>query len=270
MYTVLAQVAAESLGVSPDLIDAQLGDTVLPQAPISAGSMSVASVTPAVQLAAAKARLKLLSTATEDARSPVHGARVDELDFKDGRIVLKRSPAVSEHYIALLERNGNPPVEASARTRPNENDDKYSSHSFGAVFTEVTVDSELGIVRVPKVVAVYDVGRLLNEKTGKSQFIGGIVWGISLALHEDTHVDRRTGRITNANLAEYHVPVNADIGEIDVSAIDIPDMKLDPLGARGIGEIGITGTGAAVANAIYHATGKRVRDLPITPDKLLA
>ncbi len=181
MYTVLAQVAAESLGLSPDLIDAQLGDTVLPQAPISAGSMSVASVTPAVQLAAGKARLKLLSMATEDARSPVHGARVDELDFKDGRIFLKRSPAVSEHYIALLERNGNPPGEASARTRPNENDDKYSAHSFGAVFTEVTVDSELGIVRMPKVVAVYDVGRLLNEKTGKSQFIGGIVGALASA-----------------------------------------------------------------------------------------
>jgi xanthine dehydrogenase YagR molybdenum-binding subunit len=126
------------------------------------------------------------------------------------------------------------------------------------------------VVRVPRIVAVYDVGKLINEKTAKSQFIGGIVWGISLALHEDTHVDPGNGRILNANLAEYHVPVNADIGSIEVSAIDIPDTKIDPLGARGIGEIGITGTGAAIANAIYHATGKRVRDLPITPDKLMA
>jgi xanthine dehydrogenase YagR molybdenum-binding subunit len=269
MYTILAQVAADSLAISPDLIDAELGDTVLPQAPISAGSMSVASVTPAVQLAAAKARLNLFSMAIEDARSPVHGARADDLDFKEGKIFLKQSPAVAEHYTTILTRNGNRPIEATARTMPNENDDQFSSHSFGAVFTEVTVDPELGIVRVPRVVAVYDVGKLLNEKTGKSQFIGGIVWGISLALHEDTHVDQHTGRVANANLAEYHVPVNADIGEIDVSAINIPDTKLDPLGARGIGEIGITGTGAAVANAIYHATGKRVRDLPITPDKLL-
>ena len=177
MYTILAQVAADSLGVSPDVVDAQLGDTVLPQAPISAGSMSVASVTPAVQLAAAKARLQLLSTAIEDARSPVHGARADDLDFKEGKIFLKQSPAVAEHYTTLLTRNGNRPIEAIAQTTPNENDAKFSSHSFGAVFTEVTVDPELGIVRVPKVVAVYDVGKLLNEKTAKSQFIGGIVWG---------------------------------------------------------------------------------------------
>jgi xanthine dehydrogenase YagR molybdenum-binding subunit len=135
---------------------------------------------------------------------------------------------------------------------------------------EVAVDPQLGIVRVPRVVAVYDVGKLLNEKTGKSQFIGGIVWGISLALYEDIHIDSHSGRIVNANLAEYHVPVNADVGNIEVSAIDVPDTRVDPLGARGIGEIGITGAGAAVANAIYHATGKRVRDLPITPDKLLA
>ncbi len=137
------------------------------------------------------------------------------------------------------------------------------------MFAEVSVDPQLGIVRVRRVVGVYDVGKLLNKKTGYSQLIGGIVWGISLALFEETHVDSHTGRIANANLSEYHVPVNADIHEIDVSVIDIPDMNFNPLGARGIGEIGITGAGAAVANAIYHATGKRLRDVPITPDKLM-
>ena len=120
-----------------------------------------------------------------------------------------------------------------------------------------------------RIVAVYDVGKIVNQKLARSQFIGENVWGVGLALMEDTQVDPRDGRIMNANLADYHVPVNADIGEIDVSAIDIPDTQLDTLGARGIGEIGITGTGAAIANAIFHATGKRVRDLPITPDKLL-
>ncbi len=125
------------------------------------------------------------------------------------------------------------------------------------------------MTRVKRVVAVYDVGRIVNRQTARSQFIGGVVWGISLALYEDTHVDWRYGRITNANLADYHVPVNADIPEIDVEALDIPDYQLDSVGARGIGEIGITGTGAAICNAIFHATGKRVRDLPITPDKLL-
>jgi xanthine dehydrogenase YagR molybdenum-binding subunit len=160
-------------------------------------------------------------------------------------------------------------VEGFAQAGPGPEMKDYARHSFGAIFAEVTVDPQLGAVGVPRIVAVYDVGKILNPKTGMSQFIGGIVWGVSLALHEDTYVDMRNGRIANANLADYRIPVNADIGEIDVSAIDIPDTKFNPLGARGIGEIGITGTGAAVANAIFHATGKRVRDLPITLDKLL-
>ena len=142
-------------------------------------------------------------------------------------------------------------------------------HSFAGVFAEVAVDPDFGMTRVRRVVAVYDVGRIINHRTARSQFIGGIVWGISLALHENTEVDWRYGRVTNANLADYHVLVNLDIPDIDVSAIDIPDYQLDSAGARGIGEIGITGTGAAICNAIYHATGKRARDLPITPEKLL-
>jgi len=226
-YTVLAQVAADALGFSPDLIDVEIGDTVLPESPISAGSMTVASVTPAVQAAAMEVRRKW----TPEAKLP---------------------------------------IEAVVKVSPDRNLKKsFAPHSFGAVFAEVSVNEPIGMVRVRRVVAVYDVGRLINERTAKSQFISGIVWGISLALHEDTHVDSRNGRIVNANLAEYHIPVNMDIGAIDVSAVDIPDMKLDPLGARGIGEIGITGTGAAIANAIFHATGKRIRELPITPDKLL-
>src|SRR5437588_3518725 len=268
MYTIMTQVAADAFGLSPDLIDARLGDTTFPKAPISAGSMSTASVTPAIQAAAEECKLKLLKLAAGDSQSPLRGMALEDLDFKDGRIFQKSAPNRSEHFTALLARNGGRPIETTAHTEFEESE-RYSMHSFGAVFAEVAVDSQLGVVRVPRVVAVYDVGRLLNEKTAKSQFIGGIVWGISLALHENTYVDAGTGRIVNANLADYLVPVNADIGEIDVSAIGIPDTKLDPLGARGIGEIGITGTGAAIANAIYHATGKRFRHLPITPDKLL-
>jgi xanthine dehydrogenase YagR molybdenum-binding subunit len=267
-YTVITQVAADALGLPPEMIIAEIGDTRLPQAPISAGSMTVASVTPAVQAAALQAKLKLLALAINDERSPVYRMRADEVEFQNGKIFPKSSPSRMEHYQELLARHERQPIEAIAHIQPSE-EQQFSSHSFGAVFSEVTVDPELGTVRVPRVVAVYDVGKVLNEKTGKSQFIGGIVWGISLALHENTYVDSKTGRIANANLAEYHVPVNADIGDIDVSAIDTPDPKVDSLGARGIGEIGITGTGAAVANAIYHATGQRVRDLPITPDKLL-
>lgn len=270
-YTIAAMVAADALGVSPDLIDVKLGDTILPQAPISAGSMTTASITPAIQAAAAKAKDNLFAVVTADAQSPFHGVAADQLEFQNGKISGKAAGGKSESFSDVIARNGNNPIEGDAHTDPDQSlKNQYASHSFGAVFAEVTVDPNLGVVRVPRVVAVYDVGKLIDEKTAQSQFIGGIIWGIGLALHEITYVDGSTGRILNSNLAEYHVPVNADIGEIDVAALDVPDTKLDPLGARGIGEIGITGTGAAVANAVFHATGKRVRDLPITPDKLIA
>ncbi|HEY7390892.1 MAG TPA: xanthine dehydrogenase family protein molybdopterin-binding subunit [Bryobacteraceae bacterium] len=267
-YTMLAQVAADVLRVPVSMVEARLGDTNLPPAPISAGSMSAASVTPAVEAAAKDARQKLIAMAVADRASPLHAARAEEVDFVDGKVVLKSDSSRSEDFVAILQRHGNQPLKATAAVQPIL-DPQIPCHSFGAVFAEVSVDADLGMTRVTRAVAVYDVGRIVNQRLARSQFIGGIVWGISLALQEETDVDWRYGRITNANLADYHVPVNADIGEIDVSAIDIPDYRLDSIGARGIGEIGITGTAAAVSNAIFHATGKRIRDVPITPDKLL-
>jgi xanthine dehydrogenase YagR molybdenum-binding subunit len=168
-----------------------------------------------------------------------------------------------------LKRNGGRDLEAQATVKPGEEKKQYSMHSFGAVFAEVRIDRDLGIIRVPRVVARYDVGRLINAKTGRSQLMGGVVMGISMALMEESVLDQRYGRIVNANLAEYHVPTNADIGVIDVDVVEDDDPHINPLGARGIGEIGITGVVAAVANAVYHATGVRVRELPITLDKLL-
>jgi xanthine dehydrogenase YagR molybdenum-binding subunit len=250
------------------MIDARLGDTVLPPAPISAGSMSTASVGPAVKAAAENARQKLLALAAADQKSPLYQARQEEMAFEAGNVTLKSNSAKSEPFAAILQRHRNQSVEGTSATKPLLSA-QTPCHSFGAVFVEVAVDADLGMTRVRRVVAVFDVGRIVNRQMARSQFIGGIVWGISLALYEDTGVDWRYGRITNANLADYHVPVNADIPEIDVEALDIPDYQLDSLGARGIGEIGITGTGAAVCNAIFHATGKRIRELPITPDKLL-
>jgi len=270
MYTIMTQVVSDLYAMAPDLIDARLGDTNLPPAPLLAGSRSTASVLPAVQAAAIDARAKLLNLAVEDPESPVHGAAVDDVDFKNGKIFLKSAPDKSEAFTRLLSRHGSQPIEGNAKVAlSREVEQQYSIYSFGAVFAEVSVDPELGNVRVPRIVAVYDVGKVINEKTANSQFVGGIIWGVSLALHEDTYVDERTGRILNANLGEYRVPLNSDIGEIKVSATDIPDPVINPLGARGIGEIGVTGTGAAVANAIFHATGKRFRDLPITPEKLI-
>jgi xanthine dehydrogenase YagR molybdenum-binding subunit len=271
MYTVLTEVTAATLGMSASQVDARLGDTILPQAPMSAGSVSTASVVPAVQAAALQAKKTLLSLAISDQQSPVHGASIDEVDFKDGKIFARSSPEKLESFSDLLARHGNQPVEGTGAAEPDPNVGKnFSAHSFGAVFAEVSVDPRVGMPRVRRIVAVYDVGKIVNQKLARSQFIGGIVWGIGLALHEDTYVDSRTGRIANANLGEYHVPTNADVGEIDVSAIDIPDANINSLGARGIGEIGITGTGAAISNAIFHATGKRIRNLPITPEKLIS
>jgi xanthine dehydrogenase YagR molybdenum-binding subunit len=268
-YTIMTQVTADVLKLSPALIDARLGDTGLPEAPISAGSMSTASITPAIKEAAEQARQKLINLAVADGMSPLHGARPEDVDFQNGNLLLKSDPGKAESFVEILKRNGNQPLEAKADAKPQLDPQKAPCHSFGAIFAEVAVDADFGMTRVRRVVAVYDVGRIINHQTARSQFIGGIVWGISLALYEETNVDWRYGRITNANLADYHVPVNADIPDIEASALDIPDYQLDSLGARGVGEIGITGTGAAIANAIFHATGKRIRDLPITPDKLL-
>lgn len=181
---------------------------------------------------------------------------------------LKSNPSKAEPFASVVKRNGGQAVEGHAGTTPLLQPGT-PCHSFGAIFAEVAIDEDLGTTRVRRVVAVYDVGRIMNRKTAQSQFIGGIVWGISLALLEDTVVDWRYGRVLNAGLDGYLVPVNLDIGNIEVSALDIPDYLLDSVGARGVGEIGITGTGAAISNAIYHAIGKRVRDLPITPDKLI-
>jgi xanthine dehydrogenase YagR molybdenum-binding subunit len=169
----------------------------------------------------------------------------------------------------LVARAANGPVRASAEAAPGDEKKHYSMHAFGAVFVEVHVDELLGEIRVPRVVGVYGVGKLLNRKTACSQLMGGIVWGLSMALFEETLIDKRLGRAANGNLAEYHVPTNADIGAIDVQVVEEDDPHVNPLGAKGIGEIGITGVAAAVANAVYHATGRRVRELPITLDKLL-
>jgi len=230
-YTVMTQVAADALGLPPERIHFELGDTLMPPAGVSGGSTTVASVAPAVKAACEAARAK-----------------------KEAALAAGRSAEM---------------IEAQAHAEEGEEKEKFASRSFGAVFCEVRVDEDLGRISVPRIVGAYSVGRLMNAKLARSQLIGGLVWGVSMALMEKTHVDPRDGRIVNANLAEYHVPVNADIGEIDVSFCDENDTNFNPVGARGIGEIGITGIPAAIANAVYHATGRRLRELPILLDHLI-
>ncbi|MCC8403966.1 xanthine dehydrogenase family protein molybdopterin-binding subunit [Paraburkholderia sp. MMS20-SJTN17] len=268
-YTVMTQVAADALGFTPEQIRFALGDSTLPHAPVSGGSQSAASVSPAVRDAASQARGQLIALALADAASPVHGLPLEDVTVESGWVVSRSQPGKRDPAAAIIARSGGKPIEASATVKPGDEKQKYSFHSFGAVFAEVHVDAELGTIRVPRVVAVYDVGRVLNEKTARSQMLGGIVWGIGAALQEQSTLDERFGRFTNANLAEYHVPVNADIGTIDITFLDRPDPYINSLGVRGVGEIGITAVVAAVANAVYHATGVRVRDLPITLDKVM-
>jgi xanthine dehydrogenase YagR molybdenum-binding subunit len=268
-YTIITQVAADALGLPPDRIVVEIGDSRLPEAPGSGGSTTAASVTPAVQAAARQAREQLVARAISDNESPLHGLAAEDIDAADGWLLSRADNGKRDAFASVIARSGGGAIEACAQAKPGEEKDRYAMHSFGAVFAEVAVDPALGEVRVRRIVGVYSVGTVLNAKTGRSQLIGGVVWGIGMALHEDALVDPASGRVVNANLAQYHVPVNADIVDIDITFVDENDQNFNPLGARGIGEIGITGVAAAIANAVYHATGTRVRDLPITPDKLL-
>jgi len=268
-YTVLTQLAADALGVAAACVTIELGDTNLPPNPISAGSMTVASTGSAVHLAAMAARDKLVQLAVTDSDSPLHGARHEEVEIIDGRLTVRSTPDRGESFEQLLERNGGRPIEGKAEAKPGDETQQYSMHAFGAVFAEIRVDRDLGVVRVARMVGAYGAGRVLNPKTARSQLYGGITFGIGMALMEHTITDLRTGRYVNADIAEYHIPAHADIPPIEVFFVDEKDEQVDPIGAKGIGEIGITGVAAAIANAVFHATGIRIRELPITLDKLL-
>jgi xanthine dehydrogenase YagR molybdenum-binding subunit len=267
-YTVMTQVAAEALGFPVERVRFELGDTILPEAPVSGGSQSTASVSPAVQAAARVARDRLIDLAVADPLSPLHGLDRADVRIVEGWLAYSKGIARRERVETLLHRIGRPIV-TEATTEPGDEKKRYAMHAFGAVFVEARVDAELGRIRIPRVTGVYGVGRRLNERTAHSQLMGGIVMGLGMALMEESLLDPRSGRFANANLAEYHLPVNADIGEIEVAFVDEHDPHVNPLGVKGIGEIGITGVAAAVANAVYNATGVRVRDLPITLDKVL-
>lgn len=228
--TVYGQLAAEILDIPVERVRFEWGDTNLPDAPLAAGSQTAASVGSVVTVAAQRLR--------------------DQVASLGGHVP-------------------NEGVELLVRDEPTHEEEALAQQAFGAHFAQVEVDPDLGMVRVVRFVTAFDAGRVLNEKTARSQILGGVVWGISMALFEQTRYDRRTGRIMNANLADYLVPTNADIPDVEIVIVAHDDPTVNPAHVRGIGEVGITGSGAAVANAVYHATGIRVRELPITPDKLL-
>jgi len=267
-YTILSQVAADTLGLPIENITMKLGDSTLPQAPVEGGSWTAASASHAVAATAEDVRKELLALAKAIKGSPLADAKPEDVVLADGKIVSKRdeSRAVS---IADAMRNGTIDRIEKEKTNSFPEDNSHARNTHSAVFAEVKVDEQLGVIRVTRVVSAVAAGRILNTKTAHSQIMGGVVWGIGMALHEETVYDHRFGRIMNANIAEYHVPVNADVYDINVIFVDEPDEIVNPMGIKGLGEIGIVGVAAAIANAAYHATGKRVRDLPITLDKLL-
>ncbi len=267
--TALPPVVADVLGIPVERVRFELGDTDLPRAPVSGGSATISSVGTAVEGATQAVRAKVLAIARADRKSPLYKIPATEIATENGEIFLKSDRTKSETYASLLQRNNLKMVEASFDAKFDQANKKYSMHSFGAQFAQVRVDPDVGQVLVTRFVGAFGAGRIMNSKTANSQLIGGITMGIGMALLEETITDSRYGRIVNPNLGEYHVPVNADIPAIEAYFVAENDPHINAIGAKGIGEIGITGVAAAIANAVYHATGKRVRSLPITLDKLI-
>jgi xanthine dehydrogenase YagR molybdenum-binding subunit len=266
--TVQLQHAADRLGLPIDKISFHYGDSDLPDSPMAGGSCQTVSVAASAHAAIEKAQRELLKLAGDDFDSPLSGAKYEQIEARDSGLFRAGEANRGETYAAILQRAGQDFVEVEASSGMPMELMKYSMASYGAQFCEVRVNEETGEVRVSRWLGSFDCGRILNPKTAVSQFRGGIIMGIGMALTEETLFDERKGRIMNPSLAEYHVPVHLDVPHIEIIYNDIPDEHT-PLGARGIGEIGITGAAAAIANAIFHATGRRVRDLPITLDKLL-
>jgi xanthine dehydrogenase YagR molybdenum-binding subunit len=266
-YTIMAQVAADMLGLPLDNISIKLGDSSLPQSPVEGGSWIATSVANGIATTAGAIRDEVLRLAKQIPNSPLANAAPDQVVLADGKLVSRRDSSRAVPIADALRQGALDRIELEQTTNP-ASDHSRANNTHSAIFAEVKVDEELGVIRVTRVVSAVAAGRILNTKTASSQILGGVVWGIGMALHEETLIDHKFGRIMNANIAEYHVPVNADVGDIKVIFVDEPDNS-NPLGLKGVGEIGIVGVAAAVANAVFHATGKRVRDLPITLDKLL-
>ncbi len=270
-YTLIAQIVAHETGLPLDRIEVVLGDSSLPPGPISGGSWATASVTPAVLEAAQKAAKTLLITALGSADTPFKGKKAEELELVDGTVRVKGQ---SSGAVSITETLKLAKVKAVSGTGKSEGTfgnpkEKFSSHSYGAQFAEVTWQPEIARLRVSRIVTVIDAGRMINPRAARNQIEGAVVMGVGMALFEATEYDQRTGAPINASLADYVMAVNADTPDIDVTFLDYPDYNLNPLGARGVGEIGLAGVAAAIANAVHHATGVRVRNLPIRIEDLL-
>ena len=269
-WTALAQIAADGLGLDADRMEFRSGTSDLPDAGIAGGSAHTATAGTAIHNAGAAVIAKLADLATGDERSPLFGAGNAGVTARDGRLFRRDDENRSESFGDILKRAGLAQIEASGKGAADPAaQSTYAMHAHGAVFAEVKVDPDLGQIRVSRMVGAFAAGRIINPRMVQSQIFGGMIWGISFALHEQAIIDRRSGRIINANLGEYHVPVNADVPPMEALMIDEYDPHVNALGIKGVGEIGITGSAGAVANAVWHATGIRVRRFPIGIDDLV-
>ena len=280
-YTIMTQTAADELGLPLEKVVARLGDSSQPEAPVSGGSQSTASILPAIQMSCRSALEQLSKLASSDTGSPLHGMTMDDLEAADGGLRSKADHSKQQTFVEILAKAGKGAVEATegvdpASEKKQKKEQSFFSwkttayQSFGAFFVEVRVHKLTHEVRVSKMTAVMDIGQPINLKTARSQVLGGATFGIGAALTEDTILDEKSGHWITQDLGTYHVPVNADVPVIDVHFVGPPDFAFNSLGARGVGEIGNTGSAAAIGNAVYHATGVRIRELPITPEKILA
>lgn len=266
MWTVLAMLGADALGIPMDRIRPDLGDSALTNNIGAFGSSSTASVAPALHAAAVAAQRALIQLAVDSPRSPFHGMAIEDVRYAGGALT---AAGRTIGFGTLLDMIGTAAVEATGTGAPGSDTDHYAFHSFGAHFCEIRVNRRTGEPRLSRFTTVVDGGLIVNTKTARSQIAGGVIFGIGHALMEDTRVEPATGRLANANLGDYLLPVNPDVPPIDVHFVQYPDTVFNPLGVRGIGELGTVGAAAAIANAVYNATGRRVRDLPITLEKLL-
>jgi xanthine dehydrogenase YagR molybdenum-binding subunit len=267
--TIMTQIAAELLGLPVEKVRADAGDTDLPNTTSAVGSSGAMMVSAAVHEACVALRHQLVRLAVADQQSPLHGLDPGQVEVAGGTLTSRAKPGASDSYAGLLQRNRRLDTEALGSWTPPPVDTPHGLLTFGAQYAEVAVDPQIGIVRVRRMLGVFAPGRVLNPKLARSQLMGGMLWGLGQALLEGNHMDPRTGRWASNNLGEYLVATNADAPEVTVEFVEVRDEVVNPLGVKGVGEIGQVGAGAAIANAVFHATGRRIRDLPMSPELVM-
>ena len=270
--TAMVNIASDAMGIPAEKVSFQLGDSSMPPGPTQGGSSTTATLGSAVHDVCASLKMKLLDLAKETSvfhTTQIHTIKPEDIIFENGYMILAEDKSVKISYTELLKYSSLNQLEITEESKPNDAMKDYVAYSYSAHFVKVLVNPATGVVKVAQVASAGDAGKIISWKTAASQMIGGVVGGIGMALMEEGILDNRYGRWINNSFAEYHVPIQADVPHIDALFVDKPDFILNPIGAKGMGEIALIGFAAAVANAVYHATGKRVRELPITPDKLI-